>query len=105
MLKAALCLRCAAICLLLAAALLLSGWGHQRPFWSQWGRDPQHTGRVYIDGQPLDSKLADIVYDPFTAQEKNENEVVFGMSALTAHYMSTLTEGGSFYMLQKSGKY
>jgi hypothetical protein len=106
MLKAVSCLRCAAICLLLAAAvLLLSGWGHQRPFWSQWGRDPQHTGRVYIDGQPLDSKLADIVYDPFTAQEKNENEPVYGMSVLTAHYMSTLTEGDSFYMLQKSGKY
>jgi hypothetical protein len=92
--------------LLTSAVLLLSGWGHDnRPFWSQWGRNSRHTGRVYIDGQPLNQKLADIIYDPFTTQEKAENEALYGQPVLTAHYMSTLIDGNSFYMIQKTGKY
>jgi hypothetical protein len=96
----------ATLTLLTFAVLLLSAWGHDHhAFWSQWGRDPQHSGRVYVDGQPLNRKLADIVYDPFTAQEKAENEAIFGEAVLSAHYMSTLIDGNSFYMIQKSGHY
>ena len=42
------------------------------PFWPQWGSNPQHTGMVNVSGQGLVNKLADIVYDPFIAQEKAE---------------------------------
>ncbi len=92
--------------LLITAVLLLSAFGHNhRAFWSQWARNSHHTGRVYIDGQPLNRKLTDIVYDPFTTQEKNENEAIYGESVLTAHYMSTLIDSDSFYMIQKTGKY
>jgi hypothetical protein len=105
-LKATPRLRFVAIFTLLAiAVLLLSAFGHDHPFWSQWGRDPQHTGRVYIDGQPLNEKLTDIIYDPFVRQSKAENQAIYGESVLTAHYMSTLIAGDSFYMLQKTGKY
>ncbi len=69
-------------------------------FWSQWGRNAQHEGMVNIAGQPLNNKLADIVYDPFVLQEQNESGGV-----LLAHYQSTLIDGDSFYMMQKSGTY
>jgi hypothetical protein len=69
-------------------------------FWSQWGRNPQHTGMVDVAGQMLNNKIADIVYDPFTQQEQNESS-----GELLAHYQSTLIDGNSFYMMQKSGRY
>jgi hypothetical protein len=101
-------LRFAAICTLLTfAVLLLAGFGfdHDHSFWSQWGRDAQHTGRVDVLGQPLDHKLADIFYDPFVEQEKAENVPIDGEAVLTAHYQSTLIDGDSFYMIQKTGTY
>lgn len=83
------------------ATLLLTGFTNDSAFWSEWGRNPQHTGMVSLTGQPINNKLADIVYDPFTQQEKNET---FG--ELLAHYQSTLVDtGGTFYMMQKSGRY
>jgi hypothetical protein len=82
------------------AVVLLAGFDHEGAFWSQWGRNPQHTGMVNVHGQPLNEKLADIVYDPFVKQEVAE---IGG--ALAAHYQSTLIDGNSFYMLRKSGKY
>jgi hypothetical protein len=99
--------RLAIFVLLALAVLLLSGFGrdHERAFWSQWGRNAQHTGRVDVDGQPLDHKLADIFYDPFVEKEKAENEALFGEGVLTAHYQSTLIDGDSFYMIQKTGTY
>ena len=43
-------------------------------------------------GQPLNRKLADIIYDPFNDQEKTET---FG--ELLAHFPSTLVDpGGTF---------
>ena len=53
----------------------------------------------------LNEKLADIIYDPFVGQEKTENKPVFGEAVLSAHYQSTLIDGDSFYMLQKTGTY
>jgi hypothetical protein len=85
--------------------LWLTGLAGAQAFWSQWGRDAQHTGMVDIAGQPLNQKIADIVYDPFTQLEQNENLLLFGEAVLTAHYQSTLIDGNSFYMMQKTGAY
>jgi hypothetical protein len=91
--------------LLAFAVVLLTGFGHDLPFWSQWGSNPQHSGMVDAIGQPLNEKLADIIYDPFVDQEKRENVPLYGAEVLTAHYQSTLIDGESFYMVQKTGTY
>jgi hypothetical protein len=90
------------LAIMLVNVLLLSGFGNAQPFWSQWGRNAQHSGMVNVAGQQINNKLADIVYDPFTQQEQNESG-----GELLAHYQSTLvdSDGTSFYMLQKSGSY
>ena len=80
--------------------LLLNGFGSAQAFWSQWGRNAQHTGMVNIAGQQINEKLADIIYDPFTQQEQRESG-----GDLLAHYQATLIDGNSFYMMQKSGSY
>jgi hypothetical protein len=85
--------------------LVLTGFGNEGAFWSQWGRNPQHTSMVDVPGQPLNRKLADIVYDTFVEQEKAENTPVYGAPILTAHYQSTLIDGDSFYMVKESGVY
>lgn len=85
--------------------MLLTGFGSSGGFWSQWGRDAQHTGMVSIPAQQLNNKLADIVYDPFTVQEQNENLVLYGEATLTAHYQATLEDNGAFFMMKKSGTY
>ncbi len=91
---------------LLAVVVLLTGTGNAQPFWSQWGANSQHTGMVNIPGQPLDQKLTDIVYDPFTPEEKAENRPIYGAAILTVHYQATLVDGdNSFYMMKKSGTY
>lgn len=90
----------AIVILIALGVLLLTGFGSDGAFWSQWGRNAQHTGMVSIPGQLLNNKLADIVYDPFTQQEQNESG-----GELLAHYQATLVDGNSFYMMQKSGRY
>jgi len=70
------------------------------PFWAQWGATPQHIGMVNVAGQGLNTKLADLVYDPFVAQEQAESD-----GALVGHYQATLTDGNDFYMESKSGTY
>jgi hypothetical protein len=57
-------------------------------------------GAAAVAAQGLNRKLADLVYDPFVAQEQAE---FFG--DLVAHYQATLTDGGDFYMEGKSGTY
>lgn len=101
-------LRFLALPVLLALAILFltaATPGHQQAFWSQWGRNAQHSGNVDALGQPLNQKIADIIYDPFVEQEKAENVPLFGEPVLTAHYQSTLVDGNSFYMVQKTGTY
>ena len=93
------------LALLFFAILVLTGFGYDLPFWSQWGSNPQHSGMVGVSAQPLNQKLADIIYDPFVNQEKYANEGVYGEAVLTAHYQSTLIDGNTFYMVQKSGTY
>src|SRR6202050_96326 len=43
------------------------------PFCAQWGADPQHAGMVSVAAQGAVNQLANIVYDPFVAQEQAEN--------------------------------
>jgi hypothetical protein len=70
------------------------------PFWAQWGSTSQHTGLAPVAAQSLNTKLADIVYDPFVSQEQDAE---FG--ELVDHYQATLTDGNDFYMESKSGTY
>jgi len=91
--------------LLFLAVLLLTGFGLEKSTWSQWGRDAQHTGMVNVPAQPLNHKIADIVFDPFAQDEKAEQKAFIGGYALPGHYESTLVNGDSFYMLLKSGTY
>jgi len=88
----------ATLALLAVSLVLLTGFSQEGAFWSQWGRNSQHTGMVNIPAQPLDHKLADIVYDEFVEQEKAEEG-----GGLAAHYQATLIEGDSFYMVKKDG--
>ncbi len=91
----------AMLALICLGTLLLTGFSNDSAFWPQWGRNAQHTGMVSLLAQPLNNKLADVIYDPFTQQEQAET---FG--DLLAHYQSTLVDsGGTFYMLLKSGRY
>ena len=39
--------------LLCMGILLLTGFGRDRVFWAQWGRNGQHAGMVGVPGQPL----------------------------------------------------
>ena len=70
------------------------------PFWPQWGSNPQHTGMVSVAGQGLANKLADIVYDPFIAQEKAE----LG-GELVVHEQTPMIDGNDVYMVLKTGTY
>jgi hypothetical protein len=70
------------------------------PFWAQWGSTAQHSGSVSVAAQGLNKQLADIIYDPFVAQEQAEFS-----GDLLAHYQATLTDGNDFYMESKSGQY
>jgi hypothetical protein len=75
------------------------------PFWPQWGAGPQHQGMVGVAAQSAVSQLADIVYDPFVAQEQAENAGAGGDGDLTVHYQSPLTDGNDVYMMTKTGTY
>ena len=70
------------------------------PFWAQWGYSPQHSGDVPVAAQGLNTQLADIVYDPFVAQEQTASG-----GDLLAHYPSTLIDGNDFYIEMKTGTY
>jgi hypothetical protein len=73
-------------------------------FWAQWGANPQHAGMVNVAGQNASSKLVNIVYDPFVAQEQAEFN-----GDLVAHYQAPITDGTGngydVYMVSKTGQY
>ena len=93
----------ATLALIAVSLVLLTGFNKEQAFWSQWGRNSQHTGMVDVPAQPLDAKLADIIYDDFVNQEKAENKLLFGEAVLSVHYQATLVDGDSFYMVKKDG--
>ena len=90
--------------LLCVAAILALGAGSlfaasPPPQWPQWGHDPQHTGSVATVGQPLNSILQDIVYDPFVAAESAAGD------GLLVHYQVPILEGNDVYMEFKGGNF
>ncbi|HEY6929272.1 MAG TPA: hypothetical protein VJA66_06315 [Thermoanaerobaculia bacterium] len=68
--------------------------------WPQWGRSPQHQGAAPVAAQPLEAILADVLYDPFVAEEASE-----GGGQLDVHYSAPLVEEGAIYIEVKSGTY
>jgi len=79
------------------ALLSASTWAQS---WPQWGQNPQHTGSIAVAGQSLNSKLADITYDPFVPQEQ-----AFTGGELLTHYQVPLLDGQDVFMAFKSGSY
>jgi len=76
------------------------------PVWPQWGANPQHTGMLAgIAGQGVANKHADIVYDPFSDQEKAETQPLFGEAVLAVHEQAPITDGNDVYMVMKTGTY
>ena len=69
------------------------------PF-NQWGQDPSHSSTTCNQGQALARVLADVVYDPFTAQEEAESG-----GDLLAHYQAPLVDGDEVFMSAKWGTY
>ena len=81
-------------CVLLAVRVV------QAQFWPQWALDPQHTGHVSVIGQPFNSILARVVYDPLVSREMSAND-----GDLLAHYQVPLIDGSRVFMEFKSGTY
>jgi outer membrane protein assembly factor BamB len=70
--------------------------------WPQWGQSSQHQGAVSNGAQPARRILADVVYDPFTAQEEADP---LAFPALSVHYQAPLVRGADVYMEFKTGTY
>ena len=68
--------------------------------YGQWGQDQSHSSTTCNRGQPLTKILADVVYDPFVAQEEAE-----ARGDLLAHYQSPLVSGDEVVMSAKWGTY
>src|SRR5215469_1486176 len=68
--------------------------------WPQWAQNPQHTGMVQVNGQVPNRQLAQIVYDPFVAQEQAEQG-----GDLAVHYQAPLVDGNNVYMEFKTGRW
>jgi outer membrane protein assembly factor BamB len=88
-------------CFLAAAAALFAMLpAGQAQGWPQWGQDQGHQGNIFTVGQNPNRQLADLIYDPFVAQEQAENT-----GELLAHYQAPLTDGAAVYMEFISGTY
>src|ERR1700730_3258825 len=61
--------------------------------WPQWGQNPQHQGVASVNGQSVDATLADFVYDPFVAQERQDQA-----GDLVVHYQAPLLRGNDVFM-------
>src|SRR5262249_12257943 len=70
--------------------------------WTQWGKNPQHTGEIEIQAQSLDAQLADIIYDPNVPLEKQDPNAE---GDLLVHYQTALTDGDDVFMEFKSGTF
>src|SRR5262245_57391433 len=85
------------------AVLAIAGCAEQTSAcesWRQWGNAPTHAGASCASGPPLDTALADVVYDPFTPQEEQD-----AGGDLIIHYQAPLIDGDDVYMMTKSGDY
>jgi hypothetical protein len=91
---------CAAVAMLYAMSPALVVLARESQGWLQWAHDPQHTGTIDVIGQPINQKLADIVYDPFVSQEQ-----AFAGGDLLAHYQVPILDGQDVFMEFKTGSY
>src|SRR5215831_2399150 len=80
--------------------VLLAPVGVLAQFWPQWALNARHTGQVSVAGQPLNTILASLVYDPLVSAEMAANS-----GDLLAHYQVPLISGSSVFMEFKSGTY
>ena len=62
-----------AACLVLPLAALMAVELPSGDSWSQWAKNPQHTGFIQLSGQSASHKLAEIRYDRFVNQEKRDD--------------------------------
>src|SRR5262249_8847329 len=69
--------------------------------WPQWAQDPRHQGFVSTEGQAATSVLADVVYDPFTAQEEEST----GGDLLVHYQVPLIDSDNNVYMEFKSGSF
>src|ERR1700686_4476211 len=68
--------------------------------WPQFGRDPGHSGSAPVAGQSLRLVLAQIVIDPFAAQETSGTG-----GSLLIHYAPPLIDGNDVFVELKSGSF
>ena len=68
--------------------------------WTQWSKDPQHTGFINVDGQSFGAVLDDIVYDPHAAASAADQG-----GDLLVHYQTPLTDGEDVFMEFKTGTF
>jgi outer membrane protein assembly factor BamB len=68
--------------------------------WNQWAGGPGHLGSLPLNAHRLDELLAEDVYDPFVAQERQEAGGV-----LLVHYQAPLSDGDEIFMAVKGGTY
>jgi hypothetical protein len=86
---------------MLSATALVSLADAPSPFsWPQWGQNPQHQGFTAAAGQPIQSQLANIVYDPLVPDEQ-----AFTGGELLAHYQVPILDGQDVFMEFKTGDY
>ena len=90
------------LCVSFGALLLAAGLSASAQDWPQWGRNAQHTSATNAIGQPAQQMLADIVYDPFVAQEQADP---IAAGDLLVHYQVPLVDGNDVYMEFKTGTY
>jgi outer membrane protein assembly factor BamB len=68
--------------------------------WPQFGRDSGHSGSAPVTAQPLRLMLAQIVMDPFAAQE-----ISMSGGSLLTHYAAPLIDGNDVFVEVKSGSF
>lgn len=84
------------------AILFASALAATAQSWPQWGQNSLHTGDVSVEGQSAAKILAQVVYDPFTAQE-NVDPLCGG--GLCIHYQVPLIDGNNVFLEFKTGTY
>ncbi|HLG12966.1 MAG TPA: hypothetical protein VJH03_00360 [Blastocatellia bacterium] len=70
--------------------------------WTQWGKNPQHTGEIDVKAQSFNAQLADIIYDPNVPEEKADP---LAGGNLLVHYQTPLTDGDDVFMEFKGGNF
>lgn len=88
------------LCILALGVPAFGAIAQENQGWHQWGRDARHHGMAPVAGQRLDRIVADLVYDPFVPQERDEQ---FGV--LAGHYQVPLVDGRDVFMGWKTGSY